>query len=364
MSGQTIRCPVCNESVQLGTPTPPAELPEDVKQFAKEHRIDLADKRRDTVISEAAAGKFLEKIDAQMPEVSSAYQASGIFPASAFFPMAAGTVVGGVAGAVGLIIAAAVCSIVVVPIFFLNIALYQLGCIWFLARSALFIAGIVALLVAFGTAGAIAAVVVAIFSRAGKNRNANACATCSVIAAGLAVLIVGSALWIYAGDILATWGPSDVKETEAEAALLLVGVLGGMAAMLYARYFSLDHAKSERFCEECQLYMVTKPIQRLSLGGMKAVVTAIGENKLPLAASICRACTGEDGRIALSACPGCSKGYFEAALETSVRWQKGDQVKTTQRSRCVASVALGPAEVERLRAIAEELDEARRADGA
>lgn len=319
----------------------------DAEGFARDNKINLGEVCKGHVVSEDQAATTLDYLNANMVAVQSVYRPSGIFPRDGIPTMTLTTIAGGVVGAIAFFVVAAICSIIIVPILLLNIALGFAGCISYFASGALIIVGFGSCIATFISVGVVNCVAVMWAGRRAKNRSADAAAILSRAGAVLSILILVGVAWLGREWLQVTL---EIKPESFNYGVLIFAAGGGVVSILAAGYYARNEIQRNPFCEICQQFMVQKTKQ-LPLGALKAIVKALRHEKQSTAAGLCLAPVGNDGEVRFSACPLCSQGYLEVSLETQLQWARENQVKSQREERLVASVAIAPPEVEQFRTV-------------
>jgi hypothetical protein len=242
----------------------------------------------------------------------------------------------------------------------LNAALAYVGCVWFFAVILFVIVGFIAMLAPFFGAGWAAARVTTYFGQVGKNRNELVASLVSMAAAASSVAIVWLVFVLVGMTQLDAMNPFDLGGSWLHWLVHGFAILGAIIAVLTAWAMASTYVQEAKFCEECEEFMTETELKSLGIGGIKAMVEAIQEKKLPIAASFLTCKKGEDGKVMLYACPCCDAGYVEVTVDFKAHWDENAPRQDQTESWRVASKPLDEYEVEWFRIfkeIAEDEDD-------
>jgi hypothetical protein len=302
------------------------------------------------VDSEVAATALLRQWRADMPEVASAYQPSGVLPAMALVNMSIGATVGAPAGTVAGGLVAAVGGGLLAALGWLIALILFCGFIVF-AMVALFgLLGLVVVLLTFSASGWVSAVFTTEFGRWAKNRNVRAAVLFSTVSAGLSVVLAWVLFQAFAKPILVDHGWIGPQIGDFDILSPIAALLGGAFAVFIARRTAADRIRAAKFCEECERHMERSPLKKLGLSGLRAMAHALNQNRLAEAVSALDLPPGESGEADLFTCPSCSRGYVELKANFKAVWKETKDKKEKTESWLVSSVELGAEDMKRFRA--------------
>ena len=314
--------------------------------FAREKGIDPQEMFDRRVADEAEATTLLTKWQQEMPEVPSAYTPSSVLPANAVMLMIAGSIVGAGAGLLaGGLVAAVGGGLVALIVYLLALVLVFGGVLFCIVPV---MGGILALLTAIGTfvvEGWISAWCTTRFGQWGNNRNIRAAVLLSLLSSVTAIVLAFVLYYSLGKPLLAERGMTEHSDLIA----LATAVLGGVIAAFTAGFTAAEQVGAAKFCEACERYMDATTLKTLCLGGLRAMVLALAQARLDVAASLLHGPRGDDGEVKLFCCPSCSRGYLEVAAKYKAEWKEKKTKKDKEQSWLAASRELAADEVIRLR---------------
>lgn len=331
------------------------DLEREGKSLAREHGIHMDEELDANYDTKAQLDGRLAELKGDLPEAASAYQPSGKLPMSALAAMLWGTAVAAGAAVVAELIAGAIAAAVIALMALLNVVVMAIGCIWFFAIIIFFIVGVIAYAAPFFLGGCTAAWVTTAFGRLGKNRNESVAALLSVLAAALSIGVVWIAFVFFGRMAFDSWRLFD---WETSTWLIIGHVLMGIGliiAMITAYAVAADTVQSTKFCEKCEEFMQEAEVKSLQIGGIKTMVQALDDDKVPIAASLLVADKGQDGKVTLYTCPCCSAGYVELNVQVNAKYMDDGSQQDYSETWRVASAKLNANEVEWFWIFSEQL---------
>ena len=323
----------------------------DAKELARDHDIRINEHLQQVFASKADLDGRLAELKRELPLVTSAYKPSGRMPMSALGWMLLGTSAAVLAGVAAEAIVGILAALVIGLIVLLNGVLAFLGCIWFVAAILGVIVGVLAYLAPFFAGGWAGAWVTTEFGRIGKNRSQLVAGVLSMFAGGLSV-----GVWwlVFAVVGLSGVDPLDLGQSWQNVIVNFLMGGGAIIAVLTGWFMAASIVQAAKFFEECEEFMDEKELKMLGIGGVKGMVRAIGERKLPLAASMLSCPAGADGKVMLFACPCCDAGFVEIELLFNGQWEQDGQKNDHAETWLVASEEISEYDVTWFRIFKEQ----------
>ena len=341
-----------SESVPGFLPTGHSPVAPGFESATPNHEFDYFNEE---VNDENTAKHLLARWKKQMPQVDSAYQPSGVLPASALLLMIWGFVFSIVMALVAEAVVGVLAIAIVALLAVINAVALMGGfifCIWVIILILVLIVALVAPFIAGGWA---AAWTTTLFGRWGKNRNVTVPSLLSILSAAISVPVAGFLFVLVAKEPLDQWQPFGFHPETLHTIYWIVGGIGFLVAIVSAFAVALTIVEGAKFCEDCECYMDKSPLKTLHAGGMRATVQALTDKNIDLAVHMLDRTSGENGNVTLFCCPRCFKGYLEVWVHFKAHWykkspgmfQSKEEKHDLQEDWLAASIELESADVQR-----------------
>jgi len=295
--------------------------------FARANKIDLEEDHRGMVYGNQRAAKAsLTAWQQALPKAASAYRPSGAFSLEAMAWMSVGSLAAALAEAI--VIAPVALVLTKVALLMLNtdgsedaISTPAMVCVVFPASTIMFLVG---LATAMG-AGWLCGWAISRIGRTAQNRNIAA----AVIFAGVASIMGYAVAWgVYGGTLSRGFD------------IAVVAVMAPVAIVCSA-IAAVKAVREAKFCERCRDYMQPKPLKKMRLGSMRAMVLTVEQKKRDAVPGIMEMLPGDDGELILFPCRNCQRSYVELVANFSCKYFVGETLqKSYRRSWRVLSTKL------------------------
>ena len=287
-----------------------------------------------------------------LPAVQSAYQPSGRMPMAALACMLLGAVVSVPAGAAAGAIVAVVGILVTWLLYSIHILIGDIVHLLFWGVALITgMAGLAAFLAMFAAVGVAAAATVHAAGRLGKNRSPRAEGGISALSA----LAAAAAFWILMRRVSDLFPDAaakmlqDVFSTGAVGAIC--ALLGATIVVMAVGVVAHRRSVSVKFCEDCQLYMLSEKLLPISFEHAAVVRKHLDAAQVDMAAAALNEASKDEAQPILFHCPRCRSGYLEITARFSAEYGRGDKFNSTgtmAETWCALSTRLLPEQFDAL----------------
>jgi hypothetical protein len=299
---------------------------------------------------EAQAEKL--RLQQLLPPTKSAYKPSGTLPGNGFAYMlagAAGGVPGGVVGGVLIAIVGMLATWLLVSI---NVLIGETcNLIFWLPVLITIGVGLATFFGMYAAIGISAAAIVGAAGRRGKNRSPWTAALMAMASALAAV----APFWLlmHQESGLPTKQVSDVLQAVFATGTfgVVCAVIGAITATIAAGATAHEAVLAAKFCEPCDLYMVSVKLMPISFQGASEVVKSLQVGQMEVAGATLSGEFVDETRPLLFHCPQCRAGYIEATAKFEAKYPKKDKPnknETLSAKWSAISAPLTPAQVDAL----------------
>ncbi len=307
-------------------------------------QFDLHEQGATQFASKEAAQNYFDALRRSLPEAESAYQPSGVMPASALLLLIAGSplAIGSsyTAGLIALALGAAVTAVIV------GLNVLTMVCGWVVCIFAILslLAALATYGFVFGAAGYWSAKATASLGRWGKNRNAACVGAFAAVYAVAASVLLMISVWmefvVEANVLDVLTDPLQWITTRDWMFWTLTGV-GVLIAAFIAWAMAESFVAEDKFCEACEAYMFKEELPRVTLGGLRALAVSVASEDIQATANTITQAPGRDGAPNLFHCHQCGSGFLDVIciFEASRPDDDGKQ-ESVEEEWLVASCAL------------------------